>query len=151
MTTFLGVLTFVVALTTDAAPRQETPKQVQPPPHQVMVLYFHRTQRCPTCKRIGALGEAAITKGFPSELKSKTVEYRLVDFHNKKNTKLASQYKIKGPTLVLLNVFDGKVVSWTPMPKVWQLVGKPEAFHAYVRDGVAKYLKQTRKEAESKE
>lgn len=50
----------------------------------------------------------------------------------------------------MLNVFDGKVKRWAPMPKVRQLVGKPAAFHVYVEDGVKKHLKQTKEAAESK-
>ncbi len=115
------------------------------PGHQVVAIYFHRTQRCPTCKRIGALVEESIRQGYAKELKTKTVELRLVDYQDRKNAKLVNQYKIKGPILVLANVANGKVIQWIPMPKVWQLVGKPAAFHAYVQKGVKKYLAQAPK------
>ena len=122
-------------------------QEVQSPPHQVIVMYFHRTQRCPTCKRIGTLVEESIRQGYAKELETKAVELRLVDYQDRKNAKLAKQYKIKGPILVLANVYHGKVVKWTPMPKVWQLVGKPAAFHAYVQKGVKKYLTQIKVES----
>ncbi|TWU30520.1 nitrophenyl compound nitroreductase subunit ArsF family protein [Bythopirellula polymerisocia] len=152
MTGFLSILTVAATLATaivETKPAIE--KEVEPPAHQVIAIYFHRTQRCPTCKRIGALAEEAIRRGFPKEIKTRVVEYRLVDFQDKKNTKLVKQYGINTPTLVLSNVFDGEVVRATSMPTIWQLVGKPEEFQAYVQDGVTKYLKQTRKAAESKE
>ncbi|MCO6043933.1 nitrophenyl compound nitroreductase subunit ArsF family protein [Aeoliella sp. ICT_H6.2] len=138
------VLSSVVA-TPNSAPETERP---QPADHQVVAIYFHRTQRCPTCKRIGTLSQEAVTKGFAKEAKSGVVDFQLVDFQNKKNTKLAETYGIQSPTLVLLNRFEGETVCWTKMPKVWQLVGKPAAFRAYVQEGVALYLKQTRKDAE---
>jgi len=118
---------------------------IQPPPHQVVAIYFHRTQRCPTCKRIGALVEESIRQGYARELKTKAVELRLVDYQDRKNAELAKQYKIKGPVLVLANSANGKVIQWTSMPKVWQLVGKPAAFHTYVQDGIKKYLSQSPK------
>ena len=121
------------------------------PPHQVVAMYFHRTVRCPTCKKIGALAEEAVVKGFEKEVEDKTVVYLYVDFQDKKNAKYAKAFNIEGPTLVLANVFDGKIVRWTPMPKVWPLVGKPAELQAYVQDGVAKYLQQTQEEAESTE
>jgi hypothetical protein len=37
------------------------------------------------------------------------------------------------------------------MPKVWQLVAKPNELTSYVTDGVTKYLKQSKEQAESKE
>lgn len=123
-------------------------EQVKTPEHQVVAIYFHRTQRCPTCKRIGAMAEEAVTQGFEKEAQSRIVEFHYVDFQDKKNAKLAKGYGIESPTLVLVNVFEGETVCSTSMPKVWQLVGKPDDFRAYVQDGVARYLKQSKEEAE---
>jgi hypothetical protein len=150
---FASLIVVAAALASAGAELEPTApeKRVQPPPHQVIAIYFHRTARCPTCKRIGALAEEAVANGFPEELKRRAVEFCLIDFQDEKNGKLAKGYKIEGPTLVLANVFDGKVVRWTPMPKTWQLVGKPKEFHAYVREGIVNYLRQTKEEAESKE
>lgn len=152
MTAFMSTLAITAMLATAVAETGPVNEQeIQPPSHQVIAMYFHRTQRCPTCKRIGALAEEAIRNRFGKELKTRVVEFRLEDFQDEKNLPLAKKYEISTPTLVLLNVFDGKIVRWAPMPKVWQLVGEPESLQAYVQDGVTKYLKQTRKEAESKE
>lgn len=118
------------------------------PSHQVIAAYFHRTERCPTCKRIGALASETMTKGFVSEMESKAVQIRLVDFQDPKYSQLAAYYKIKGPTLILMDVNDGKVTRWMPMPKVWQFVGQPEKFHAYVGDAVKGYLNGTLVEPE---
>ncbi len=134
----------VVATGTPVAEKE----QVKTPEHQVVAIYFHRTERCPTCKRIGAMAEEAVTKGFEKEVKTRTVEFHFVDFQDKKNAKLAKAYGIESPTLVLLNVFEGETVCWTSMPKVWQLVGKPDEFRAYVHDGVVRYLKQSKEDAE---
>jgi len=123
-------------------------EQVKTPEHQVVAVYLHRTQRCPTCKRIGAMAEEAVTKGFEKEAKSRTVEFHFVDFQDKKNARLAKGYGIDSPTLVLVNVFEGETVCWTSMPKVWQLVGKPDEFRTYVQDGVVRYLKQSKEDAE---
>jgi len=133
------------------AAAQEPLGNKEVPPHQVIALYFHRTERCPTCRRIAALAEDAVAKGFAEELKSRVVEFRPIDFQDERNAALSKAYRVEGPTLVLANVFDGEVKRWTPMPRVWQLVGKPKDFAAYVQAGVTRYLRQTRQEAESEE
>jgi hypothetical protein len=125
------------------------PEQPKAPEHQVVAIYFHRTERCPTCKRIGALSEEAIAKGFQKKVADHTVEFRFVDFQDKKNAKLTKAYGIKTPSLVLLNVFEGEVACAANLPKVWQLIGKPEVFRTYVHDGVTRYLKQSKQEAEA--
>ncbi|MFG0255898.1 MAG: nitrophenyl compound nitroreductase subunit ArsF family protein, partial [Rhodopirellula sp. JB053] len=108
-----------------------------------IAVYFHRTQRCPTCKRIGTMTQQAVTKGFAAELKTRAVEVRLIDFEDEKNSQLTTYYKIKSPTLILLDVNDAKVTRWKAMPKIWQLIGRPEAFEDYVRQGVKSYLSET--------
>lgn len=108
--------------------------------HQVVAVYFHRTVRCPTCKKIGGLAEEAVTKGFAEQIATGIVEFRYVDFQDEKNAGLTKSYKIEGPTLVLLDVIDGKVTRWEPLPKVWQLVAKPQQLQTYVQTSVAQFL-----------
>ena len=55
-------------------------KPLPPPRHRVAAMYFHRTQRCPTCRRISAYIEEAIKTGFAEELPKRQVSLHLVDF-----------------------------------------------------------------------
>lgn len=121
------------------------------PPHQVVAIYFHRTVRCPTCKRIGTLAEEAVKKSFSEEMKAGRVEFRYVDFQSAKNADITKAYKIGDPTLVLQSIVDGNVVKWSPLPKVWSLAAKPVELQAYVQQGVSSYLKQAKQESESTE
>ncbi len=110
------------------------------PSHQVIACYFHRTVRCPTCKRISAYIEEAMQTGFKGELKDGSVKMMMIDFQDAKNKKYTEAYKITGPTLVLMDVKDGKVTSWKAAPKVWSLVGKKPDFLKYVQGEVKSYL-----------
>jgi thiol-disulfide isomerase/thioredoxin len=110
------------------------------PAHQVVACYFHRTNRCPTCKKISSYIEEAVDAGFADEIKAGTVKVKMVDFQDAKNQKLTEAYKITGPTLVLMDIHDGKVKSWKPAPKVWSLVGKKNDFFKYVQQELKGYL-----------
>jgi len=110
------------------------------PSHQVIACYFHRTVRCPTCQRIGAYIEEAVQTAFKAELKGGKVKMLLMDFQDAKNQKYTQAYQIAGPTLVLMDVHDGKVTSWKAAPKVWSLVGKKGDFLSYVQGEVRSYL-----------
>ena len=114
---------------------------VSPPPHQVVAIYFHRTNRCPTCKRISSYIDEAIKTTFADELKTRTVEWHMVDFQDGRNQRLVESYKISSPTLVLADIRDGKVETWMPMPKVWTLVRQKGEFFRYVQEGIVAYLK----------
>jgi len=110
------------------------------PSHQVIACYFHRTERCATCKKVGAYVEEAIQDGFGPQLQAGAVKIRMIDFQDAKNQAFAQAYRITGPTLVLLDVHDGKVTSWKPAAKVWTLVADKDQFVRYVCSEVESYL-----------
>lgn len=110
------------------------------PSRQVMLCYFHRTVRCPTCKMAGAVVEEAARTGFPDQLKDGSVAVVDVDFQDPKNRQYVQAYRVSGPLLVVLDVRDGKVVAWKPAPKVWSLLGKKPELLKYVQKEVQSYL-----------
>jgi hypothetical protein len=139
LTSSLLSLVSVVGLTVVEQPTAPA-AGIAPTVHQVVAVYFHRTVRCPTCKKIGGLAEEAVTQGFAEQIEAGTVAFRYVDFQDAKNADLTKSYKIEGPTLVLLDIVDGKVTRWEPLPKVWQLVAKPQELQTYVQTSVAQFL-----------
>lgn len=114
------------------------------PSHQVIACYFHRTVRCPTCRRISAYIEEAVNTGFAAQMKDGSVKMVMIDFQDPRNQKFTQAYQIAGPTLVLMDVHDGKVTSWKPAPKVWSLVGNKDQFFQYVQSEVQGYLEVKR-------
>ncbi|OHB66949.1 MAG: hypothetical protein A2V70_08655 [Planctomycetes bacterium RBG_13_63_9] len=140
---YRAALCLVFSLVLVAVPLPATAEQkAKLPEHRVMAIYFHRTQRCPTCKRISAYIEEGVKDGFAQQIKDKKVSLHLIDYQNKKNEQYAKFYKIAGPTLVIVDVHDNKVTRWAPMPKVWSLVGQKKDFLEYVQEGVRDYLEK---------
>ena len=143
-----GVLAICLAsvLQTPAADEANKPasKPTVAPSHQVIACYFHRTVRCPTCRRISAYIEEAVKTEFKVELKAGSVKLVMMDFQDEKNEKYTQAYQITGPTLVLMDVQKGKVTSWKPAPKVWSFVGDKDEFFRYVQDEVRGYLEVKR-------
>jgi len=119
-------------------PGQDAPakKAAAAPARQVIACYFHRTVRCPTCRTISAYAEESLQTGFKKEMKDSRVLWKMIDFQDAKNQKVVEAYKIQGPTLVLMDVRNGKVTDWKPVPKVWTLVPDKEAFVKYVQKEV---------------
>ena len=110
------------------------------PSHRVIACYFHRTNRCPTCKKISAYSEESLRSGFAAQLKDGRLRWLMIDFQDPRNRQYTRYYKITGPTLLIMDVHDGKATQWKPMPKVWSLVGKKEAFFKYVQDEVRRCM-----------
>ena len=113
----------------------------KPPKDRVVAMYFHRTQRCPTCRKMGSYTEEAIKTGFSQQLKDRTVQFHYVDFQNKKNAALVKGYKIKGPALVVAHIKDKKVKEYRNLEKIWTKVREKPEFVKYVRENIDKYRK----------
>lgn len=129
------VFAFWAALFSPAASAADAPKD------RVVVMYFHRTQRCPTCRKMGGYSEKAVKSGFAQQIKEGKVEFHYIDFQDKKNAALTKGYKVSGPTLIVARVVDGKVQEYQSLSEIWSKVGDEKAFIEYVQKNVKKYLK----------
>ena len=74
----------------------------------VEVLYFHGKQRCPTCRAIEANTKATLDSAFAKELKNGTIVYRIIDFSEPANEKIAAKYEVAWSSLILVKHSNGK-------------------------------------------
>jgi hypothetical protein len=133
-------------LAADTAATEEK-AEVKKPADRVVVMYFHRTQRCPTCLRMGSYSEEAVVEGFPQEIKDGTVEFHYVDFQDPKNAKLTKAYKISGPTLIVLKVVKDKAVAGENLTEIWTKNREKDVFLNYIQDNVRAFQKPESKTA----
>ena len=130
----LSVMVLVAGLCV-AAPAAERPSD------RVVVMYFHRTQRCPTCQKMGSYAEEAVKQGFAERVEAGTVEFHYVDFQNAKNTALAKGYQVTGPSLIVAKIAENKVREYQDLEEMWTKVREKPTFLEYVRENVEAYLK----------
>jgi hypothetical protein len=112
-----------------------------PPTDRVVVMYFHRTQRCPTCRKMGGYSEEAVKTGFAKQIKKGKVEFHSIDFQDEKNDYLTKGYKITGPTLIVAKIAANKVVKINNLEEMWTKAGDKDEFVAYVQSNVKELLK----------
>ncbi len=111
------------------------------PTDRVVAMYFHRTQRCPTCLKMGSYSEEAVKNGFSQEVKDGKVEFHYIDFQNAKNAALTNGYKVSGPSLVVAKIAGNKVAEYKNLAEIWSKVGDKPAFVEYVQSNVKGYQK----------
>lgn len=111
------------------------------PADRVVVMYFHRTQRCPTCQTMGSYTEEAVAKGLASEVKAGRVSLHFIDFQDPRNAAYTQAYAITGPTLLVAKGSGGKVVEYKNLKEMWVKVRDKEAFLEYVQSNVKAYLR----------
>ncbi len=111
------------------------------PKERVVVMYFHRTQRCPTCLKMGSYTEEAVKNGFAKELKDRKVTFHYVDFQDEKNAAFTKAYGVAGPTLIVAKASGEKVSEYKNLKDMWTKVRDKDAFLEYVQTNVKTYLK----------
>jgi len=111
------------------------------PADRIVVMYFHRTKRCPTCLKMGGYTEEAVVKGFAKQIKDGTVEFHFVDFQDEKNAALTKGYKVGGPTLIVAQVVGNKIKEYKSLTEIWTKNSDKDGFLKYVRDNVVAYQK----------
>ena len=133
--TLIVVFSVLIGLVLSAA-ADSPPK----PARRVVVTYFHRTVRCPTCQKVGSSLEHSIKKSFAREISDGRLEWRMMDYEDPQNATLATAFGITGPAFVIMDVDGSRVVGWKPAPKAWSLVGDDAAFSRYVEAEVRSVL-----------
>lgn len=132
---FLFVISVLASMFPHQAPAADAPSD------RVIVMYFHRTERCPTCLKMGSYSEEAVKTGFAKQLKDGTVGFYYLDYQDKKNARFAKAYDVDSPTLIVGKVVDNKVVKFSNLKEIWTKVRDKKAFFKYVQDAVTGYLK----------
>jgi len=111
------------------------------PSDRVVVMYFHRTQRCPTCQKMGSYSKEAVKQGLAELVDNGAVEFHYIDFQQPANIRFAEAYKVEGPALIVAKIVNGKVQEYKNLEEIWMKVREKPAFIEYVQGGVQAYLK----------
>lgn len=107
---------------------------------RVVAYYFHGTRRCPTCLSIEKTARESLERELADSFESGAIEWRTVDFEESGNEHFAREFELTGAALVLVREANGKVVRWSNLERVWDLVGDDAEFGAYVTAEARGYL-----------
>ena len=110
---------------------------------KVIAYYFHGTFRCTTCRTIEEYSHDAIQAYFAKELGNGRLEFRPVNVEEPGNKHFIQDYQLVTRSLVLSLLSDGREKKWKNLADVWKLVRDKDKFFQYVKDEVAKFLKET--------
>jgi len=104
------------------------------------VCYLHGNTRCPTCRSIEAFAQEAVETGFADKLKSRQVEWQVINYESPGNEHYATDYEVVAPNVVLVKFKDGKQVAWKGLPEVWEHVGDKATFVGFVQNSLRAFM-----------
>ncbi|HSN56151.1 MAG TPA: nitrophenyl compound nitroreductase subunit ArsF family protein [Candidatus Sulfomarinibacteraceae bacterium] len=106
----------------------------------VVAFYFHGNVRCATCRTIEAYAHDAIHAGFAGELDDGALSWRVVNVDEPENKHFVQDFQLVTRSVVLAELRDGKVVRFTNLDKVWQLVRNRDDFVDYIQNETREFL-----------
>jgi hypothetical protein len=106
-------------------------------PDKVVLLYFHRTERCQSCNNAEQFARETLNTYFPDEVRSGKLSIQSIDYQ--KDTEMAMKYNVKMQGLKLVEIRNGQETV-RDVPEVWTYVRDKNAYMNYLRDLLNKEL-----------
>ena len=69
---------------------------------KIEILYFHATNRCPTCLAVENNAKKTIEEFFKAELKNGTIKFTSLNIDDKANKALVEKYEVAFSTLLII-------------------------------------------------
>ncbi len=110
------------------------------PTTRVVAYYFHGDVRCATCRKIEAYTAEAIRAGFPEEIDSGRLEWRVVNTDQPGNAHFVDDFELVTKSVVLVAYRGEEVERFENLRLIWQLVRDRDGFLRYVREATRDFL-----------
>lgn len=124
-----------------SAPPVSAQAPANEPDHCVVVTYFNDDHPCPTCLKIEKLARIAVESGdFAEQLANGQLRFQTLNMDRPENKHFIDEYGLSFKTVVISERENGKQTKWEKYDEVWDLVGTPAEFDAYIKGGVRKHL-----------
>lgn len=114
--------------------------QALKPARYVRLVYFHRVPGCSTCQLMSRYIYQTVQTKFPEYTKNKTLVLRYMNFEDPQFASFAQAFNVKSPTLIAIEVQDGKDVRYWNLNQIWLLAADKAKFYEYVETKVRDIL-----------
>ena len=101
----------------------------------VQLLYFHRSERCPSCNNAEQYTRDTLDKYFSDEVKSGKMTIQSIDYQGDKA--MAEKYNVKMQGLKLVVTRNGQQTV-RDLPEIWGYVRDRDAFMGYLKNELNK-------------
>ena len=123
-----------------------TNTQVTPTPqpstngtNMVEVIYFHRTQRCYSCRYAGDTTKYAVETYFSQELANGKLVFKTLNLQDPANAAIVEKYGAYTSSLFINEIKDG-TDHIEAVTDIWFLIGKDEEFVNLIRSEIESAL-----------
>ena len=106
----------------------------------IIVYFFHRTSRCPTCITIELNAHQVIQDNFQKQIADSRLMWMSINVDEPGGREFEKEFDIGISTLVVAKILDGNRKEYKKLNQVWTLLGDQEGFSKYVTDEINEFL-----------
>lgn len=110
---------------------------------KLIVYYFHRTVRCPSCMLLEELTRYAVRSGFSAQIKTGQIELKVINIDEPDNSWLEEHYNLQFQSVVLSEVVNGDEMRWKNLARVWDYLHEEDRFMDYVQKEIRVFIENT--------
>jgi hypothetical protein len=110
------------------------------PADRVDVVYFHRTQRCYTCRYAEAATNYTVQTYFADELASGKVTFQVINVEPEENADILEKYNNPSYLTLCINTVKDGIDHIEVVTDIWLVIGNDEAFIEIVKGKIEKSL-----------
>jgi len=103
------------------------------------VVYFHRTQRCYSCRYAGDTTKYVVETYFTQELANGKLVFKMLNLQDPANADIVKKYGAYSSSLFINEIKDG-TDHIEAVTDIWFFIGKDEAFVNLVKSEIEKHL-----------
>ncbi len=108
-------------------------------PDKIVLLYFHRTERCVSCNNAEQYARDTLSTYFPDDMKSGKLSIQSIDYQ--KDTAAANKYNVNMQGLKLVE-YRGGQETVKDVPEIWAYVRDKSAYENYLKGLLNKELER---------
>ncbi len=123
-----------------------THANAEPPPKQnsiIVVYYFHRTVRCPSCTLLEELTRETVQLGFDQWLQSGRITTKVINVDERDNEHFINDYSLSVQSVVLSEIDNGNEKRWKNLDQIWTLLEDQEQLWEYLQKEIQEFLDGT--------
>lgn len=111
------------------------------PSDGVLAVYFHRTVRCASCRRIEGTAREVVERDFKAAVDGGRLAWRTVDLDAPGFGRFAREYRLAAAAVVLIELRQGRPGRWKNLDRAWDFVDDPAALSGFFRREIDAFLK----------
>ncbi len=135
-----SVIALVIKNTSDSGAAAIATPEIDGTAGKVVVYYFHRTQRCPTCNKIEELAAGVVKSKFAGALESGKMVWSVVNTEEPGQEHFETDYSLITQSLIVADFRNPAERHWKNLDKIWELVWTEPEFNDYVASEIASFV-----------